>query len=296
VGDEPERLGEIPGGEGVGGEARVDHRDGADEVGVVEVVVEARELLGQQEALVDDGLGRQRGHVEAAVGIDARAAHPVLHQLPDDEELALEGAGHDPAAGDVHLPHHRHHLARQRTELRWIDWHVTPAQQPLVLLVDDLGEDPLALGASEGIGREEHLPHAVAQRRGHVEAQLEAFAVKETMRELREDAGAIASQGIGPGGAAVLHALEHLEALLDDRSRRLSFDVGDEAHPAAVMLGLRLVQPPTVWLLHVVLPRGLSRKRQMIVQRVSPVKSLPHRSLKGPQRLSQGAGGRCEGL
>ena len=55
VGDVAEGLGDAPVGEGVGGVALVEEGEGGDGVGVGEVGVEAAELGGDHEALVDDG-------------------------------------------------------------------------------------------------------------------------------------------------------------------------------------------------------------------------------------------------
>jgi hypothetical protein len=62
---------------------------------IAQVVVEAADLVRQQQALVDDGAAREARHVELGRGPAGRASRPaperVLGLLADDEELALEG-------------------------------------------------------------------------------------------------------------------------------------------------------------------------------------------------------------
>ena len=82
VGDHPVRVGELPARERVGREARVDDREGAPQLRVAQVGVEARELGRGQHPLVDDGPRRDRG--ERDLG------RAQLGDPPDHEQLALE--------------------------------------------------------------------------------------------------------------------------------------------------------------------------------------------------------------
>ena len=59
VGEVAVRMGQRPGREGVGAEARVHQRQRRLDTAVVQVGEELRELLGDQHALVDDGPARQ---------------------------------------------------------------------------------------------------------------------------------------------------------------------------------------------------------------------------------------------
>ena len=56
------------------------------------------------------------------------------------------------------------------------------------------------------------------------------------MRDLDEDAGPVALQRVGAGGAAVGQVLEDLQALGDDLVALLVLDVRDEPEPAGIVL------------------------------------------------------------
>ena len=90
VGDHAERVGQVPGREGVGGEALVHQRQRRHHALVAQVVVIGVDLVGQQHALVDQGAGGQRGHVEVFAVLPVGFAHRVFHHLADDEQAALE--------------------------------------------------------------------------------------------------------------------------------------------------------------------------------------------------------------
>ena len=74
VAERAERLGPLPRGQGVGGEALVEDGEGGLEALVGQVEVEVAQGVGGDQALVDDGAERARGHVGAlGGGVDAPA-------------------------------------------------------------------------------------------------------------------------------------------------------------------------------------------------------------------------------
>ncbi len=77
---------------------------------------------------------------------------------------------------------------------------------------------------------------------GSVDALLGHFLAIETVRNLDQDARAVAHQRIGADGAPVVEVLENLQALLDDLVAFLALDVSDEADAAGVVFVLRVVQ------------------------------------------------------
>ncbi len=111
VRDEAVRVGERPGREGVGGEPRVDQRDGGGEAAVGEVREERLQLPGGEHALVDEGAGGERGEVDARLALGALAQRERLAveveaaELPvavpsGDEELGEGGHGGAGAAAE----------------------------------------------------------------------------------------------------------------------------------------------------------------------------------------------------
>ncbi len=77
-------VGQLPGGERVGGEARVHQRHSALAALVLQVGVEAGELVADQHALVVERARGARGHIQARLGGE-------LADAADHIQLALEG-------------------------------------------------------------------------------------------------------------------------------------------------------------------------------------------------------------
>ena len=94
--EEPVRVRQPPGREGVGREALMHQRQRRLGQRVAQVLVEAADLRRQQQALVDHRAGREGRHVELASGpaacaASASVARRVQDLLADRQDLALEG-------------------------------------------------------------------------------------------------------------------------------------------------------------------------------------------------------------
>ena len=92
------------------------------------------------------------------------------------------------------------------------------------------------------IDRKKHHAHAVLAGRGQGETQARRFALEERVRNLDQDARAIAGLRIAPAGAAMGQIDQNLHAFENDVVRLPAFDVGDEADAASVVLVLRAVK------------------------------------------------------
>ena len=89
--------------------------------------------------------------------------------------------------------------------------------------------------------QKDHADAVLAWRRQDDALRREFFAI-ESIRNLDQDAGAIAAQGIGPHGAAMVEVLQDQQRLLDECVTRLALDVRDESHAAGVVLPAGVVQ------------------------------------------------------
>ncbi len=69
-----------------------------------------------------------------------------------------------------------------------------------------------------------------------------AFAAKEGVRRLDEDAGAVAGVLLAAAGAAVFQVVQDLQTVADDVVRLPIFQIDDEADAAGVVLVARVVQ------------------------------------------------------
>ncbi len=90
--------------------------------------------------------------------------------------------------------------------------------------------------------RQEHHADAVLAGWRQREAQAGALAREELMRDLDQQAGAVAGHRIAAAGAAVRQVDQDLDALEDDVVRLFPFDVGHKADAAGVALAGGVIQ------------------------------------------------------
>jgi len=88
-----------------------------------------------------------------------------------------------------------------------------PAERLLSLLADDLLDHRPYLPSGGFVLRQEHETGSVGARSRQRERQPLA---KEAIRELHQDAGAVAGVRVGPGRAPVLQVHQQFERLADD--------------------------------------------------------------------------------
>ena len=74
------------------------------------------------------------------------------------------------------------------------------------------------------------------------DAAVGALALEQRVRNLDQDAGAVAGVGLGTGGTAMLHALERLQAAIDDVVRGLPAQVREEPDATGVVFERRVIQ------------------------------------------------------
>ena len=239
VRDQPVRVRQRPLGKGVGREALVHQRQRAHHARILQVQVVLAHLVGQQQPLVDHGARRHRRHVVLLAVVQAQVLDGVAGDLADHVQLALERVGHHHvrAAADEDLADHRllgAHGGRHRHVA--VDRHVAPAQHHLALGAHGALELLLA-GLARGVllGQEHHA-HAVLAMRRQLHALRGQLGTVERVRNLDQDAGAVAHQGIGSHGAAVIQVLQDQQALVDDVVRLAALDVGNEPDAAGIVL------------------------------------------------------------
>ena len=86
------------------------------------------------------------------------------------------------------------------------------------------------------------MPTPYSPAGGNVNPRLAHSRRKELVRNLNQDAGAVAGFRIAAARAAMRQVDEDLNALGDDVVRRFAVDVGDKADTAGVVLVTRIVQ------------------------------------------------------
>src|SRR5450756_2764337 len=125
---------------------------------------------------------------------------------------------------------------------RQIDGGVAPAEDAEPFLHHDALHRALGAPARVRFNRQEYHAHAVLAGRRQGEAQFGALADEELVRDLDQDASAVAGFRIAAAGAAMGQVDEHLYALDDNVVRFLTFNVGDEANSAGIVLMAGIVE------------------------------------------------------
>ena len=144
--------------------------------------------------------------------------------------------------GDEELLERRHRRPRRDPEAFGDDRHVAPRDDREALLADDALDRRLRLLRLHRIGRQERDADGVLTGRGKVDPLVAEDPAEEAVRDLDEDACAVAGVGLGTGGPAVLEVRERVEARADELVAGDALHVGDERHAARVVLEARVVE------------------------------------------------------
>jgi hypothetical protein len=200
---------------------------------VRQVREERLELPGGQHALVGERAGRQGREVdpELALGTLAQPERPAVQV--DARELAGR-VGHDQLAEE------RHRGAGGGTDQVGGHLHVAPGEHVELLLGGDGLDRPHGGGALVLAGGQEgHADRVAADGR-----QLGVDHVaQERVRDLREDAGAVAGVLLGADRAAVVQVEQRGEPGVDDVAAGGAAQRRHEGEAAGVVLRCRVVQP-----------------------------------------------------
>ena len=235
VGDEAVRVRQRPTGERVGAEAAVHQRERALHPFVGQVGVERRQLRRGEHALVDDGAAAERREVGALLGRQF-----VLDPLAGDEQLAVEVDALGPGrVGDEQLLEAGHHGHGAASEAGGIHRDAAPTEDGEALVGGDGLDRGLGLLGVTSVAGQEADTHRVGTRCRQFEAGHRA---QEPIGHLDEDARTVAGVGLGTRGAAVLHVAQGTDAELHDVVAAHTLHVGDERHPARVVLETGVVQ------------------------------------------------------
>ncbi len=167
VGQKPERMGQVPRRKGVGAVPLMHQGQRRDEPLVGQIVIEPLDLVGQQQAFINDHPRRQAGDIAILLLLQLAQTDVGLQPLANDVQLPFQHVGRRLlAARDEHLPDERLDVARRATQHAVVDRHVAPAEQRLPFLGDNLLQ-PLFAPMAFVLGpRQKDRPHAVTAGRG----------------------------------------------------------------------------------------------------------------------------------
>ena len=248
VGDEAIGVGQLPRREGVGGKALVRQSQGRLGQGIGQILVKGPDLMGEQQALVDNRPRRKRRHVEARqlghAEFPGQVRQRVLRLLADGEDLAFEGVliGRAGAARHDRLADHRHLVEHRLAQARRINRHVAPADQLLALNPDEVLE--LADGGVAGrrISRHEAHGHGVIARRRQIHGLMRGPVAQQGIGDLNQNPGPVANQRVSANRAAMVEVDQNLQAAGDDLLRFFPLYIRDKADSACVMFMARVIK------------------------------------------------------
>ena len=240
MGDHPERVGQLPAREGVGREPGVDQRERGGEPLVLQVGVEAADLVGDQHPLVDAGPRRE------ARGIEVRAGGQ-LDYAPDHVALALEGLlvlGESGAGGDEALADLRPRSVGGTPDEVGVYGDVAPPEEDLALGGDGVLDQLLDLAPERRLAGQEADTNRVAARLGQLEVD---HLPEEEVGNLNQDACPVAGLDVGALGAAVLKVVERLQRPDDHLVRGLVVEPCHHRHATGVVLKAWVVEALGLW-------------------------------------------------
>ncbi len=168
----------------------------------------------------------------------------VGDHLAQDEEAPLEVVlGLDVvAAADEHL--HVHRLGRQHrlTQRGVVARNLAPAEQHLALARRHVGIDVEDHFSPLRVARQEGMADGVMAGLGQIDAEFGGLAREELVRDLHQNAGAVAGARVGADRAAMLEVEQDFQRVVDNLVGFAAFDVGDEADPAGILFQRRIVE------------------------------------------------------
>src|SRR6266511_666515 len=115
------------------------------------------------------------------------------------------------------------------------DRHVPPAKERLSLLGDDARQKLLESQPGAGFCGEEHRARAVAALGWQLDTRSGRDLAQEAIRDLDQNAGAVAGIGFTPARAAVLQVDQYLQAARDYRMGSPACNIDDEPDAAGVV-------------------------------------------------------------
>ena len=228
----------LPTGRGVGGVARVDERHGRFDGGVVEIDEEAAHLRGDEHALVHDGARAHRAHVEDLVAQGKLGVGLLFDGAAAHVQTALEGVARRRVVRTAQegLQDSRHAGASRLAQVVRIDRHLAPKEQRHAGLGAALLKHAAGILYALVVLREEQHGHAiVALCRQNLAALLSLFTEK-VMRNLEQDASAVAGVLLESRATAVLQVDQNGQRIVQNLVMALTVDIGKRADATCIMV------------------------------------------------------------
>ena len=228
----------LPAGRGVGGVPRVDERYGRLDGGVVEIDEEAAHLRGDQHALVHDGARAHGAHIEDLVAQGKLGVGLLFDGAAAHVQATLKGiaGGRVVRTAQEGLQDSRHAGAGRLAQIVRVDRHLAPKEQRHAGLGAALLKHAAGILHALVVLREEQHGHAiVALCRQNLAALLSLFTEK-VMRNLEQDASAVAGVLLESRAAAVLQVDQNGQCIVQNLVMALTVDIGKRADATCIVV------------------------------------------------------------
>ena len=228
----------LPAGRGVGGVARVDERHGRLDGGVVEIDEEAAHLRGDQHTLVHDGARTHGAHIEDLVAQGKLGVGLLFDGAAAHVQATLEGiaGGRVVRTAQEGLQDSGHAGAGRLAQVVRVDRHLAPKEQRHAGLGAALLKHAAGILYALVVLREEQHGHAiVALCRQNLAALLSLFTEK-VMRNLEQDASAVAGVLLESRATAVLQVDQNGQRIVQNLVMALTVDIGKRADATCIVV------------------------------------------------------------
>ena len=234
VGHHPERMGQVPGGEGVGRVALVENRERGGEQRRFQVGEVLAQLDGREQALVNDGARGERADIKT---LDFCLGDLTLDALLREEKFTLKSVvGEVFLASDEGLNDEWLGFDGLAAKAAGVGGDFAPIEPGEALSLDRGFDDFLGVGLGVFIAaRQENHAHAQVLFAEKGFFALGQVGLKKFQRQLGEQAGAVAGDGIGVDGTAMGEGLEGVDGALEHVVGALAGELGDTPDTACIM-------------------------------------------------------------
>lgn len=236
VEDQAVRVGPLPGGIGVGGEAGVNACDGAVVVPTLQVQVELPQFPHQEHPLIYHCPAGQGGDIGVVVGLLKDSAGHI------QPAVELQSPGRIPRPlheGLLDVGHLGQCLLAQHL---WADRHLPPAQKFHAFLGHNDLEHLLSLIAPESVlGKEKHT-YAIVPRLPQLDAALRGRLLKKLVGDLEEDAHAVTGLSLSVLSRSMLQLLHDFQRTVHRLIALAALDVHHGSDAAGIVLKRRVIQ------------------------------------------------------
>jgi hypothetical protein len=145
------------------------------------------------------------------------------------------------------MTNHRFNHLYTLAEAAVVSGHVTPSERQLLFFLDDAFDQGLTFSAGLVLLRQENGTHRVMAGSRQFKSGRGSLFAQKGVGYLQQDAGTVTRQRISANRPAMGQVLQNLQTLAHNRMTLRTFDMGNEAYPAGIVLVTGIVQALFFW-------------------------------------------------